>query len=453
MGDTRWKKGEFGSTFLRPTSSSYHSLFEKVDHSILPCYLIFPASPKGTLNAVHLSSGIAAMLSLHPHRMTGQGTKSWYALTLSRTHTHMYVHVLCRTGQSGRAVADVIWSLSASCASKSERPFQPQWRFSNFSVQLLSSQQQAARNRKCLCIVIVLQDNIHAKWKNGCDEMNRKRAGMNDVEHATEARWEIRSPQLHAWDPSHPEVLGLQVQYSKNGAGIRRSKVKEKISIAICGMEKKEAGRSESVINYAPLGLNASNPAIQRPSWSLESRCYNPECQLPGAVGFVNGYRQRSQKMLCDGGEKHGKVLLQAICDTQTTHQTTDCFALNAPHCGFLSVHHSLTSTRISGPILLEVHLDTKTHKHYITRIASSHPISYSVPFWFRIDSEEHCVYRSLVLLHARYRQGGFLRLDLHRIHLTVEAVIKAEWMFSLPFNPGGQDIRCAFRLELSRIR
>lgn len=96
---------------------------------------------------------------------------------------------------------------------------------------------------------------------------------------------------------------------------------------------------SEIVINYAQLGLNASNPAIQRPSWSLESRCHNPECQLPGAVGFVNGYRQRSQKTLCDGGEKHGKVLLQAICDTQTTYQTTQFFAFTAPHCGCLPAH------------------------------------------------------------------------------------------------------------------
>ena len=68
------------------------------------------------------------------------------------------------------------------------------------------------------------------------------------------------------------------------------------ISIAICGMETKRQEGSESVINYAQLGLNASNSAIHRPSWSLESRCHNPECQLPGAVGFVNGYHQRSQK-------------------------------------------------------------------------------------------------------------------------------------------------------------
>lgn len=99
------------------------------------------------------------------------------------------------------------------------------------------------------------------------------------------------------------------------------------------------------MINYAGLGLNASNPAIQRPSWSLESRCHNPECQLPGAVGFVNGYRQRSQKMLCDGGEKNTERFSCKLFAIPRPHQTTDGFAFNASHCGSLAAHRSLTLT------------------------------------------------------------------------------------------------------------
>lgn len=55
MGDIRWKDGISDRLSFDLPFSSYRSLSEQLIIELPPCYLIFPASPKGTPYAVHLA--------------------------------------------------------------------------------------------------------------------------------------------------------------------------------------------------------------------------------------------------------------------------------------------------------------------------------------------------------------------------------------------------------------